>query len=53
MNVEFAVDLDDELVAELMRSTGITDINELGRQGLIELINREERRRSAEKQQQD
>jgi Arc/MetJ family transcription regulator len=53
MNVEFEVDLDDELVAELMRSTGITDVNELVRQGLLELIDRERLRRSAKVRRQD
>jgi len=43
MDIEIEVDLDDKLVADLMESTGITDINELVRRALKELIQAAER----------
>ena len=46
MDIEMEVELDDALVASLVEYTGITDISELVRTALNELIDRERRRRS-------
>jgi|1186.fasta_scaffold471895_3 hypothetical protein len=51
MDIEFEVDLDDKLIADLIDYTGITDVNELVRRALQELVDRETRRRSVEPNQ--
>ncbi len=43
MDIEVEVDLDDELIARLIEYTGITDLNELARRALLELIERAKR----------
>jgi Arc/MetJ family transcription regulator len=53
MDIEFEVDLDDKLIAELIECTGITDVNELVRRALQELVDREERRRGIQPKQTD
>lgn len=53
MDIEVEVDLDDKLVADLMAYTGITDVQELVRRALEELVEREERRRSGLSQPTD
>jgi Arc/MetJ family transcription regulator len=53
MDLEFEVDLDDKLIADLIDYTGITDISELVRRALQELVDREERRRGVEPKQID
>ena len=53
MDIEVEVDLDDELVAHLMKCTGITNVQELVRRALEELVEREEERRSAQSQPTD
>jgi hypothetical protein len=51
MDIEFEVDLDDKLIADLIDYTGITDVNQLVRRALQELVDRETRRRSVEPNQ--